>query len=99
MVRNLSPLLQCTGRKELLLVNLACFNHADQHLIWFEETSTASNFKIDQVQDNNQLTDDVAQWSSRKMFEVWTNIRFRDYYSASWDASPTLFSAPSFVIK
>lgn len=61
MVRNLSPLLQCTGRKELLLVNLACFNHADQHLIWFEETSTASNFKIDQVQDNNQLTDDVAQ--------------------------------------
>lgn len=61
MVRNLSPLLQCTGRKELLLVNLACFNHADQHLIWFEETSTASNFKIDQVQDDNQLTDDVAQ--------------------------------------
>lgn len=61
MVRNLSPLLQCTGRKELLLVNLACFNHADQHLIWFEETSTASNFKIDQVQDSNQLTDDVAQ--------------------------------------
>lgn len=61
MVRNLSPLLQCTGRKELLLVNLVCFNHADQHLIWFEETSTASNFKIDQVQDNNQLTDDVAQ--------------------------------------
>lgn len=61
MIRNLSPLLQCTGRKELLLVNLACFNHADQHLIWFEETSTASNFKIDQVQDNNQLTDDVAQ--------------------------------------
>lgn len=58
MVRNLSPLLQCTGRKELILVNLACFNHADQHLIWFEETSTA--FKIDQVQDN-QLTDDVAQ--------------------------------------
>lgn len=61
MVRNLSPLLQCTGRKELLLVNLACFKHADQHLIWFEETSTASNIKIDQVQENNQLTDDHSE--------------------------------------